>query len=263
MFTPQSSELGGDLTDKTTKKQPDRANRAPDEAGKLKDRIGNGTAFPKSSLLGNGGLRVGRDGRIRNGAAQEVKGLLERAVVLFLGRHVGVVLAKIAPWPRSSTRLKTSRLVFVVVADPVSSGLVESLARILAATSPAFSTWKATAVVGDFLFANLDRSKRLAPQCLIGRVGDQITKRKNRDAFFGRSRRSCARLRRRSSSAMARPQSSHADLENWTFNAVFRFQPAVQSPKPAPAAFNPATMRLTSARCTRLRALSLADEPLG
>jgi hypothetical protein len=70
------------LTDKTTKKQPDRAKG-------LKDRIGNGTAFPKSSLLGNGGLGVGRDGRIRNGAAQEVKGLLERAVVLFLGRHVG------------------------------------------------------------------------------------------------------------------------------------------------------------------------------
>jgi Uroporphyrinogen decarboxylase (URO-D) len=50
-------------------------------------------AFPKSSLLGNGGLRVGRDGRIRNGAAQEVKGLLERAVVLFpraaRGRCVG------------------------------------------------------------------------------------------------------------------------------------------------------------------------------
>jgi hypothetical protein len=39
----------------------------------VKDRIGNGAAFSKISLLGNGGLRVGRDGRIRDGAAQEVK----------------------------------------------------------------------------------------------------------------------------------------------------------------------------------------------
>ena len=42
------------------------------------------------TVLGNSGLRVGRKCRIGNGAAQEVKGLLERPVVLFLGRHIGL-----------------------------------------------------------------------------------------------------------------------------------------------------------------------------
>jgi hypothetical protein len=46
-----------------------------------------------------------------------------------------------------------------------------------------------------------------------------------------------ARSRRRSSSAMVRPQSSQADRENWTFNAAFRAE--VQSLVRVPAPLNP------------------------
>jgi hypothetical protein len=56
--------------EKATKSRERQPARAPDEAGRGKDRIGNGTAFSKISLLGNGGLRVGREGRIRYGAAR-------------------------------------------------------------------------------------------------------------------------------------------------------------------------------------------------
>src|SRR6202023_4081006 len=41
-------------------------------------------------LVGNSGLRVGRERRIGDSAAQEIERLLERAIVLLVRRHIGL-----------------------------------------------------------------------------------------------------------------------------------------------------------------------------
>jgi hypothetical protein len=40
--------------------------------------------------LANSSFRIRREGRVRNGAAKKIERFLERAIVLFLRRHVGL-----------------------------------------------------------------------------------------------------------------------------------------------------------------------------
>ena len=43
-----------------------------------------------AALFRNCGLRIGRERRVSDRAAQKIEGLFERAIVLFVGRHVGL-----------------------------------------------------------------------------------------------------------------------------------------------------------------------------
>jgi hypothetical protein len=43
-----------------------------------------------AALFRSCGLRIGRERRVSDRAAQKIEGLFERAIVLFVGRHVGL-----------------------------------------------------------------------------------------------------------------------------------------------------------------------------
>ena len=44
----------------------------------------------RAPLVGNSGFRIGRERRIGDSAAQEIDGLLDCAIILLVGRHVGL-----------------------------------------------------------------------------------------------------------------------------------------------------------------------------
>ena len=43
-----------------------------------------------AALFRSCGLRIGRECRVSDRAAQKIEGLFERAIVLFVGRHIGL-----------------------------------------------------------------------------------------------------------------------------------------------------------------------------
>ena len=59
------------------------------EAKALLDAL---NAFRNGLLVGSRRLRIGRERRIGDGALQEIERLLERAVVLLVGRNIGLTV---------------------------------------------------------------------------------------------------------------------------------------------------------------------------